>query len=44
MGQDLIREWKDLSLIKDCITPEGLNRENHRPDQSIWSLLFYKYQ
>ena len=42
--QDLIREWKDLSLIKDCITPEGSNRDNHRQDQSIWSLLFYKYQ
>lgn len=42
--QDLIREWKDLSLIKDCITPDGSNRDNHRQDQSIWSLLFYKYQ
>jgi len=42
--QNLIREWKDLSLIKDCICPPGSTRDNHRQDQSIWSLLFYKYQ
>jgi len=39
----LIDEWKDLSLIKECIIPEGSNRKNHRQDQSILSILFYKY-
>jgi len=40
----LVTEWKDLALIKECICPDGSNRSNHRQDQSILSILYYKYQ
>lgn len=35
----LVQEWKDLSLIKECIRPEGANRSNHRDDQSLLTIL-----
>jgi hypothetical protein len=41
--RDLITEWKDLALIKECISPESSDRTNHRQDQSILSILYYKY-
>ena len=37
----LISEWKNYALIKDCISPPGSNRKNHRQDQSIFSMLLY---
>ena len=40
----MIKEWKDLALIKECICPSGSDRSNHRQDQSILSILYYKYQ
>ena len=40
----LITEWKDLALIKQCICPDGSNRRNHRQDQAILSILYYRYQ
>jgi len=40
----LIKEWRDLSLIKECIVPEGSNRDNHRQDQAVLTILYYKYQ
>lgn len=42
--KNLIKEWKDYSNIKDCIAPEGSNRDNHRQDQTILSILFYHYK
>ena len=39
-----IKEWKDLALIKECICPTGSNRDNHRQDQSVLTILYYKYQ
>ena len=35
----LVEEWKDLSLIHECIRPEGANRSNHRDDQSLLTIL-----
>ncbi len=35
----LVTEWKNLSLIKECIKPEGANRLNHRDDQSLLTIL-----
>ena len=35
----LVKEWKELCLIKDFVIPEGANRSNHRGDQSILSSL-----
>jgi hypothetical protein len=39
-----IDEYASLSLIKDCIFPLGSSRRNHRQDQSILSILYYKYK
>jgi len=41
--RDFVREWKDLALVKKCIVPQGSNRSNHRQDQSVLSILYYKY-
>lgn len=41
--KELIREWKTYSLIKDCIAPSGSSRKNHRQDQSLLTVLYYKY-
>ena len=41
--KDFIKEWKDLALIKDCICPEDSDRSNHRQDQAILNILYYKY-
>jgi hypothetical protein len=42
--QNFIREWHNLALIKECISPEGSSRTNHRQDQSVFTILYYKYQ
>lgn len=42
--KNLIKEWKELALIKECICPDNSDRSNHRQDQSILSILFYKYK
>lgn len=42
--KDLIKEWKDLALIKEYIVPDGSNRGNHRQDQAVLQILYYKYQ
>jgi hypothetical protein len=41
--KDLVTEWKNLALIKECISPNFSDRTNHRQDQSILSILYYKY-
>lgn len=38
-----VEEYRKYALIKECIAPEGSSRENHRQDQSIFSIMFYKY-
>ncbi|SMD37753.1 Protein of unknown function [Reichenbachiella faecimaris] len=42
--RELVSEWERYSLIKECIKPEGANRENHRDDQSLLTILLYKYK
>ena len=42
--KDFIKEWKDFALIKECICPEGSDRSNHRQDQAVFSILYWKYQ
>jgi hypothetical protein len=39
-----VEEWKNLALVKECICPENSNRSNHRQDQAVLTILFYKYQ
>jgi hypothetical protein len=41
--KELIKEWKNCALIKECICPEGSHRRNHRQDQAVLTILFYKY-
>jgi hypothetical protein len=42
-AKDIIKEFHDLAQIKECIAPEGSSRKNHRQDQAVFSILFYKY-
>jgi hypothetical protein len=41
---DFIREFYELAITKECIAPDGSSRDNHRQDQSVFSILFVKYQ
>jgi hypothetical protein len=43
-ARQLSRDWKDCALSKECIAPEGSSRENHRQDQAVLSVLYYRYQ
>jgi len=38
-----IREWKDYALDEECISPKGSSFNNHMYDQSILTILYYKY-
>jgi len=38
----VINRWKDCSLIKDCIAPNGSNKKNHRQDQAVLSVLAHQ--
>jgi FkbM family methyltransferase len=42
--RDFVKDWKTYALIKEYICPQGSNRFNHRQDQSILSILYYKYK
>jgi hypothetical protein len=42
--REFINEFSRLSLIKDCIFPSGSSYANHRQDQSILTILYYKYR
>ncbi len=41
--KDIVKEYRDLACIKECIAPEGSSRENHRQDQAVFTVLYYKY-
>jgi hypothetical protein len=36
-------EFYNYSQIKECIAPDGSSRKNHRQDQAVFTILFYKY-
>lgn len=42
--KDFIRKYYEFCGIKECICPEGSSRENHRQDQSVFTILFYYYK
>jgi hypothetical protein len=42
--KDFVKEWKDNALDKNCIAPDGSSRANHRQDQAVLSVMFYRYQ
>ena len=35
----LLSDWAKHAKIKECIAPEGSNRDNHRQDQALLSVL-----
>jgi hypothetical protein len=39
----VLEEWAHLAQQKDCIAPPGSDRENHRQDQAVLTLLYYAY-
>jgi len=41
--KEIIGDWYKWALVKNCIIPEGSSRQNHRQDQSILSILFWRY-
>ena len=42
--KQFIYDYANYSLIKECIFPDGSDRSNHRQDQSILTILYYKYK
>lgn len=38
-----LHEWARCAGIRECIAPRGSDRSNHRQDQSILSILFYRF-
>ena len=41
-NNSFVTEWKELAFQKDFILPDGANRDNHRWDQSLLTLIYYK--
>ena len=41
--KDLITEFYNCAQDKNCIAPNGSSRKNHRQDQAVFTILFYKY-
>ncbi len=39
----LLEEWASLAQRQDCIAPPGSSRENHRQDQAVLTILYYRY-
>lgn len=43
MVNKIMNLWMACALIKNCISPKGSSLYNHRYDQSVISILLYKY-
>ncbi len=41
--QYLIYEFARCASIKECIAPEGSSRANHRQDQAVFSILYWRF-
>lgn len=39
----VLEEWAELAQQKKCIAPAGSSRENHRQDQTVLSILYYRF-
>ncbi len=40
---NVLEEWSQLAQIQHCIAPRGSDRSNHRQDQAVFSILYYRY-
>jgi hypothetical protein len=38
----VLKRWKECALIRECIAPHGSDRNNHRQDQSVLSVLCHQ--
>jgi len=43
-AKEMLDEWARLAQVQECIAPEGATRLNHRHDQAVLTILFYKKQ
>jgi hypothetical protein len=41
--RDFIKQFAECACIKDCIAPPGSSRKNHRQDQAVFTILYYKF-
>ena len=41
--KSFLKEFYDCAQDKNCIAPEGSSRINHRQDQAVFTILFYKH-
>lgn len=39
----VLEEWADLAQKRECIAPVGSSRENHRQDQAVFTILYYRF-
>lgn len=39
----LLEEWRTACLQKEIIAPPGSNRKNHRQDQAVFTVMYYKF-
>jgi hypothetical protein len=42
-AKDFLIDFYNCAQIKECIYPNGSSRKNHRQDQAVFTILFYKY-
>lgn len=42
-AKDFLIDFYNCAQIKECIAPNGSSRKNHRQDQAVFTILFYKY-
>ncbi|MBE1208440.1 DUF1647 domain-containing protein [Aminobacter carboxidus] len=42
IGANLVEQWAEGALVRDCIAPEGSSRANHRQDQALFTVLAYR--
>lgn len=41
-ARDLVTQWKQCALAKECIAPTGSSRQNHRQDQAVLSVIAHQ--
>lgn len=42
--REFLKTLDELAHTKQCIAPQGSNRSNHRQDQAVMTILFYRFR
>ena len=42
--KDFLLEFYNCAQTKECIFPDGSSRKNHRQDQAVFTILYYKFK